>query len=152
MGTRSTITLKTGKNRYQTIYCHWDGYLENNGLVLFLNYKNKRKIKKLLELRSLSVLYSKINPRKNIHHDFDNKQSDVCVSHFRDRDEDINIDIYRSINEIDGQEYDYVFENSKWYVMGHETNGEYIALDKIFIKGKDGKYIVDPKLTEQEDY
>jgi len=38
MGTRSTISVETSTGLINTVYCHWDGYLENNGRILNRSY------------------------------------------------------------------------------------------------------------------
>ena len=40
MSTRSFIAKKVGKDKYLSIYCHWDGYIKGNGLTLYNNYNN----------------------------------------------------------------------------------------------------------------
>ena len=38
MSTRSYICMEVGDNRYKTIYCHFDGYLDYNGKMLLEYY------------------------------------------------------------------------------------------------------------------
>lgn len=42
--------MKQEDGSYKSIYCHWDGYPEYNGLILFENYKDKNKVEKLINL------------------------------------------------------------------------------------------------------
>ena len=47
MGTRSTIAIeKDGK--VKAMYCHWDGYLEYNGRMLFDYYNSEEKAEALV--------------------------------------------------------------------------------------------------------
>ena len=34
MGTRSTIALEYADGTVEQVYCHWDGYVSHNGLIL----------------------------------------------------------------------------------------------------------------------
>ena len=47
MGTRSRIAIeKDGK--VKSMYCHWDGYLEYNGKMLFDYYNSEEKAEALV--------------------------------------------------------------------------------------------------------
>ena len=49
MSTRSLIAREIGKNQYSVIYCHFDGYLEHNGKILYKYYNDSNKVDKLLD-------------------------------------------------------------------------------------------------------
>lgn len=49
MSTRSTIGIKEN-GIIRSIYCHWDGYPENNGKILYEHYNSKEKVEELLRL------------------------------------------------------------------------------------------------------
>lgn len=59
MSTRSYICMEVGDNRYKTIYCHFDGYLDYNGKMLTEYYNDRARVEKLLELGDLSILREK---------------------------------------------------------------------------------------------
>ena len=40
MATRSTIALEFADGTVEQVYCHWDGYLAHNGLMLLEHYSN----------------------------------------------------------------------------------------------------------------
>jgi len=116
MATRSTIILKTNDNKYKYSYCHWDGYLSNNGRILFENYNTYEKVEELLSFGSISVLGKSIHPDPSKPHDFENKQDDVCVFYHRDRQEDLCLcetldfgDIFKCM-----EDYVYLFVDEKW--------------------------------------
>ena len=44
MGTRSKIGILRRDGTVDHIYCHWDGYPEHNGSILFNEYNNSHKI------------------------------------------------------------------------------------------------------------
>jgi len=56
MGTRSTIALEFADGTVEQVYCHWDGYLENNGRILSENYTDPFKVKELVALGGFSSL------------------------------------------------------------------------------------------------
>lgn len=60
MSTRSYILIETKEKKYKGIYCHCDGYLEYNGLILNDCYKDREKVENLINLGDLSSLHSKL--------------------------------------------------------------------------------------------
>lgn len=135
MGTRSTISLQIGKNKVKSIYCNWDGYIENNGLILLLKYNKKRKIKQLLELGALSCLDHRIRIKKKSKHTFDNPDDFTTIAYYRDRGEDFKIR-----DNILEEQYNYIFKNGKWFVSCSITNNKLEPLDSFFTK-VDGKIV-----------
>ena len=87
MSTRSFIAKKVGKDKYLSIYCHWDGYIKGNGLTLYNNYNNELMVNKLLELGDLSSLADFLEPNPNEEHTFNHPQKNVCIAYGRDRGE-----------------------------------------------------------------
>lgn len=115
MATRSTIWYKDEEtNTYKGIYCHWDGYPSNNGVLLLNNYNSLEAVKELVSMGFLSSL---------------SKDIETCEFYQRDRNEDL--DIYETNSKDDicdyFEEYTYLFENGKWYIHDYETD-EYIEL------------------------
>ena len=96
MGTRSDIIAQLSDGRWARIYCHWDGYLEHNGRILFDHYTSQEKIDKLMALGDLSVLGPEIGekhpfdpPRYGTkeYEAFKKKYDGMCVAYGRDRGE-----------------------------------------------------------------
>jgi len=56
MPTRSRIAILNSDGSVDSIYCHYDGYLSHNGVILAKYYNNEEKIRKLISLGSLSFL------------------------------------------------------------------------------------------------
>jgi hypothetical protein len=56
MATRSTIALEFADGTVQQVYCHWDGYLDNNGRILQQNYANPFVLRDLIDLGDVSSL------------------------------------------------------------------------------------------------
>jgi len=83
MATRSIIAIQNADGQFQAIYCHWDGYLSNNGRILAENYTDEDKVRKLIALGDISSL----RPHIGKQHDFDNPPRDECNAYGRDRGE-----------------------------------------------------------------
>lgn len=124
MSTNSIIKIKG----YKSIYCHWNGDLESNGLTLIRHFKNKRKVKKLISKGNISCLGSKINPAKKTKHNFLSAQDNVCVFYHRDRGEELEFG--DSWNAYIVYEYD----NGSWYYYDPKHHKVKITKEFIFRK------------------
>lgn len=120
MSTRSYICKELPDGKYKTIYCHHDGYIDFNGVILNDIYNTERKVDKLLALGNLSSLGVVTNPDKRKTHDFESPQKYVCVAYGRDRQEkgqearDLTL---KQMFKNTWIEYFYVFDkNGKWLV------------------------------------
>lgn len=115
MSTHANISLLLKKrNIIKTVYLHYDGYLDNAGMLLYKYYNNYLDIKNLIKMGGISVL--KFNIEKSIFY-------------YRDRNEDLKIyetsisnreldNIYKNyiINADIFIDYHYLFINNEWYV------------------------------------
>lgn len=61
MSTRSNIAVLNNDGTVTAIYCHWDGYLEHNGLILSKYYSEPQQARALINGGDLSVLTSDVN-------------------------------------------------------------------------------------------
>ena len=122
MSTRSNIAILNEDGTVTAIYCHCDGYIENNGRILSQYYQNKERVKRLIRGGDLSSLHKEIEPTAD--HSFDKPQDDVCVYYHRDRGEEwvyTKPKTYNSILDIyqlsrDGWiEYLYIYIGNDWY-------------------------------------
>ena len=117
MATRSTIAIQREDGTVAQIYCHWDGYLSNNGQILLKHYQDPAKIEQLIALGDLSSLAPEIGTK----HDFDNAPRGECNFYGRDRgEEDTEARVFKDFKDYrencQTEEYDYVFRNGTWYV------------------------------------
>ena len=137
MSTRSYIGKVEKDGRVKAIYCHWDGYISNNGRILESSYKDEKKIDELLSLGALSSLGEEIGNKV----DFDKRISDTdyyertknqCVSYWRDRGEEFSIHESKNLPEFEkfikkiawDAEYVYLFNNGEWFVWKTSKNGK----------------------------
>ena len=120
MATRSTIAMEQPNGEIMQIYCHWDGYLDNNGEILQQHYRDRAKIYALMLLGDISSLRPEIGQA----HDFDdrNKPEDWTTAYGRDRGETgVEARVYKDYvtyrNEAQFEEYNYCYRlDDKWYV------------------------------------
>ena len=131
MGTRSTIALEYADGTVGQVYCHWDGYLEHNGMILYKHYSDPFKLRQLMDLGDLSSLGERIGTQ----HAFDQAPEGECTFYKRDRKENgvsqkmfKDYDDYLSMHQF--EEYDYILRNDNgvavWFVSDHE--GNYVVL------------------------
>lgn len=133
MATRSFIAKEIGKDKYLSIYCHWDGYVKGNGLILYNNYNNELMVDKLLELGDLSSLAEFLEPNPNEEHTFEHPQKNVCVAYGRDRGEK-NVEAKeRTLKEIWDSwcEYVYIWKDDEWFVNRRGDGDDLIPLEML---------------------
>lgn len=113
MATRSTISILEKNGTVKTIYCHWDGYLSNNGEFLKQYYNTTDKVNELISNGSMSSL------RENI---------EKSVFYHRDRNEDLVINKFYRIERF----YDYLEKNSEEfnYLFDEELNKWKYSIDE----------------------
>lgn len=128
MATRSSIAVKLSPTTVKVIYCHWDGYLSNNGSILLEHYTTPELVHELISHGSLSSLGDRVNPSADAPHSYEHPQPDVCVYYGRDRGESDTDPTVVSIDEYPDhfQEFDYLYIDNRW-VVG--TCGVFFELD-----------------------
>lgn len=66
MSTRSYIGIINKDRSVDAVYCHWDGYPDNQGPILKDSYDSAEKVRKLLSLGSLSALGRNFAPEGKV--------------------------------------------------------------------------------------
>lgn len=88
MGTRSRIGLAIGPDQIVSVYCHYDGYIQNNGRKLVEHYNTKSAVVELINGGDMSLLHSthmwESAPLKQIIHHDDGRQT---TDYMRDADD-----------------------------------------------------------------
>jgi len=160
MSTRSNIIVERRDGTFKRIYCHSDGYLSHNGLILWGNYDTQEKCEALVALGDLSSLgreigkkvdfdagrklYDLLHAKKISEAEFERRNSAIysqCRAYMRDRKEkDCPGSAHESLAEawdVDcGQEYTYV-----WLMRG----GKYLpplSADPDAMGFRDGQWFV----------
>jgi hypothetical protein len=149
MATRSTIALEFADGTIGQVYCHWDGYLSNNGKILFENYSNPFVLRDLIDLGGLSSLRPTIGTKHpfsmfeaNMTQDeFYNLYRDTCTFYGRDRGEgESDATYFKDFADYrangQAEEYDYILRNvngvATWFVSDHGE--EFVLLTEAFAK------------------
>jgi len=138
MATRSSIAVENLDGSVSVVYCHFDGYLSNNGRILQEHYTDRTKVASLMQLGDLSSL------DKNIGNSDGKKRSkDECVFYGRDYNEsDTECRIYETyddyINGPENQEFNYILRRVNgldiWFVQSYETEEKFVALTEALAK------------------
>ena len=113
MGTRSTIALEFADGTVEQVYCHWDGYLSNNGQILARHYMDPFKVKELVALGGFSSLSATV--------------AETAVTAYTQRGEDISIEKFKDFADYkanhQSEEYEYILRNvdgkATWFVAEH---------------------------------
>lgn len=135
MATRSTIAIEKSNGQVEKIYCHWDGYLDNNGEILRKHYANPDKVQRLIDMGDLSCLGVDIGEK---HQFADAAGYQGCTFYGRDRGETgVDKRVYKNFDEYKSQaqfeEYNYILrKDGVWLVEYYATNGRHVPLEDAF--------------------
>ena len=121
MATRSTIAIEFADGSVSQVYCHWDGYLSNNGEILTQSYMDPFKVKELVERGAMSSLDANV---------------DGCSFYAEDRGEELCVNRYQDVTEYfaecQQEEYDYILRQVEgeavWFVRCYATDGLWVTL------------------------
>jgi hypothetical protein len=112
MATRSTIAMEFADGTVQQIYCHWDGYLEHNGKILFNHYVDPYKTRELIDMGGISSLCNTIEETKQGAYHFW-RGEELRVEKFNDFEDYVDNHQY--------EEYEYILRrDGHWYVQAHD--------------------------------
>lgn len=101
MSTRSLIAIENTDGTVESVYCHWDGYVEYNGKILFNNYKTEAIVRELIAGGNMSTLG--VTPRDCLAYSpIEPAETDVSVKALVDSAKEGTI------------EYVYVFTKGNW--------------------------------------
>ena len=134
MGTRSTIALEYADGTVDQIYCHWDGYLEHNGMILEKHYKDPFVLQKVMDLGDMSSLGERIGSQ----HAFDKAPEGECTFYKRDRNESgVGAKRFKSFADYKAnhqyEEYEYILRQvdgkAVWFVADHNDRYMPLALE-----------------------
>ena len=122
MSTRGRIGVIKKVGSVESIYCHFDGYLEGVGKMLNDNYQNYNDIKELIKLGNISGLKEKVNS---------NNKDEETIAYHRNKGEDYKLNkpmISKSLDEFQNTLFDswigYIYlynEESKIWLWDNYT-------------------------------
>jgi hypothetical protein len=119
MSTNATITAKCNDGQFRSIYTHWDGDPEGNGVILQKHYVDQDKIEALLALGAISALAPSIECPEG--HTFDTPVEGHTIAYGRDRGEEgVEVEVFDTLAEAQKrkEEYNYYWDGEKWFVNG----------------------------------
>ena len=126
MSTHSKILKRQFDGSIKAIYCHYDGYLSNNGILLLKHYSDINKVSELIELGDISQLSNNVRAEDDSEHSFDNPQEGIVVAYHRDRKEELIIEEYSNLDDFimqgNKEEYNYYFDGENWFVSYSDDN------------------------------
>ena len=114
MSTRSRIAIENESGIVNSIYCHFDGYVDGVGKTLF-NHYDKEKLQKLIELGDISSL---------------GESTIDTVAYCRDRGEDLHSTSYLDVEGLfklgfeSGEEYVYCLNREGIWIFKEDTDSE----------------------------
>ena len=123
MGTRSTIALEFADGSVSQVYCHWDGYLSNNGEILQTSYMDPFRVRELIDLGDFSSL------RESVEDTADGAYRDGSnARRYKDTDEYFDC--------CQQEEYDYILRNvngvATWFVRCYATDGVWATIPEAY--------------------
>jgi hypothetical protein len=128
MGTRSRIGVMHG-DKIKSVYCHWDGYLANNGCILQEHYDSS-KANNLVALGDLSSLRPEIGEKHAFSQletpmddeAYEKLYGNMTTFYGRDRgEENVSWKVAHTFEEFleqvnnCGGEYYYIMKDGVWY-------------------------------------
>lgn len=129
MATRSTIAILHLDGSITQVYCHNDGYISNNGVLLYEHYRSTQKVKELLSFSHMSSLGANIAPPEGVEHSFDKRAPDTCVFYQRDRKEERveahefkDFEDYATKAQFEVSDYVLQEKNATWYLFNQNTH------------------------------
>jgi hypothetical protein len=117
MATRSRIGIELSDGSVLSVYCHWDGYPEFNGVKLVEHFNSRDAVTELIDGGDISALWTNAG--------WNNETlPETGPLYFSSRGENCPPRLDANLNEYlsDGEEYAYVFTNGEWVCYDlHET-------------------------------
>jgi hypothetical protein len=138
MATRSTIALEFADGTVQQVYCHWDGYLSNNGVLLQNNYSDPFKLRELIDLGDISSLGKVVGTKHDFSRldtempedEYERLYGDMTTFYGRDRGEaGTGAKKFKDFADYEAnfvhEEYAYILRNNGlWYVKQYSKDFE----------------------------
>ena len=111
MATRSRIGIQLKDDSILSVYCHWDGYPEFNGVKLIEHFNSYDKAAELIDGGDISALWTNAG--------WDNETLEQTAPlYYSSRGEDLpprlDSDLCEYLLPDGAEEYHYLFTNGKW--------------------------------------
>ena len=111
MGTRSRIGIQLADESILSVYCHYDGYPEFNGVKLVEHFNSRDAVTELIDGGDISSLWTNL--------DWNNETlPETGPLYYSSRGEDcpprLDADLCEYLLAVNAEEYHYLFRNGKW--------------------------------------
>ena len=111
MATRSRIGIQLSDDSILSVYCHWDGYPEFNGVKLIEHFNSYDKASELIDGGDISALWTNVG--------WNNETLEQTGPlYYSSRGEDLaprlDSDLCEYLLPAGAEEYHYLFTNGKW--------------------------------------
>jgi hypothetical protein len=111
MGTRSRIGIQLKDDSILSVYCHWDGYPEFNGVKLVEHFNSYDKVSELIDGGDISALWTNVG--------WNNETlENLGPLYYSSRGEDLaprlDSDLCEYLSPDGAEEYHYLFRNGQW--------------------------------------
>jgi len=116
MATRSRIGIQLADESILSVYCHWDGYPQFNGVKLVKHFNSREKVKELIDGGDISALWNNL--------DWDNNGilPETGPLYYASRGEDCP-------PRLDANKYDYLAEGEE-YAYIYTLNNEWVCYNR----------------------
>jgi len=115
MGTRSRIGLQLSDDSILSVYCHWDGYPEFNGVKLLEHFNSYDKAAELIDGGDISALWTNERWSNDL---LDRHREKYGPQYYSQRGEDspprLDADLCEFLLPDNSEEYAYLFRNGEW--------------------------------------
>lgn len=106
MSTRCRIGKLNDDGTVTSIYCHFDGYPDRVGRILYEYYTSIEDTDSLIALGDISSLGKRVNPIGD--HSFENPEKDTTVAYGRDKGETgVDSRVDKSVEEYLSNKHDW---------------------------------------------
>jgi hypothetical protein len=111
MATRSRIGIELSDGSILSVYCHWDGYPEFNGVKLVEHFNSRDAVTELIDGGDISALWTNAG--------WNNETlPETGPLYFSSRGENcpprLDADLCEYLLAVNAEEYHYLFRNGKW--------------------------------------
>lgn len=124
MSTRSWIGIKQKDQSLNLVYCHYDGYIEHNGVILQDHYQTIDKIKQLIKNGSIRILNETVESTE-----YFDEQNFIQYKSIDDLKQDMMTNKHLIVIE-----YFYYFDEevNTWFVGEIDYDSDFNAKQAIF--------------------
>ena len=111
MATRSRIGIQLADESILSVYCHWDGYPQFNGVKLVEHFNSRDAVTELIDGGDISALWTNAG--------WNNETlPETGPLYFSSRGENcpprLDADLCEYLLAVNAEEYHYLFRSGKW--------------------------------------